>query len=128
MNVFTVFMKNQPGELADLCEIVAARGVNIMLCGVTSGSNGVVALVTDNEGVTRGALDDARMEYSERPALRIRLDHTPGQAAMVARKLSAVNVNMELVLPVRVCEDQAELAVCVSDEAAARSALGDLVL
>jgi hypothetical protein len=128
MNVFTVFMKNQPGELADLSEAIADRGVSMMLCAVTLGSNGIVALVADDEGAVRAALEDLRIEYSERTAFRLRLEDRSGQAAMVARRLSDAGVNMELLLPVSICEGQAELALCVSDDAVAQSVLGDLVV
>ena len=33
MSVFTVDLKNQPGELARLCEAMAGRGVNLILSG-----------------------------------------------------------------------------------------------
>jgi hypothetical protein len=35
---------------------------------------------------------------------------------------------MEILLPTRISLGQVELAVCVSDETAAREALGDLVV
>ena len=127
MNVFTVFLKNQPGELADLAEAVAARGANMMLCAVTIGSNGIVALSADNDEAVRSALEGMSVEFNERTALRVRLDDRPGMAAMLARKLSDANVNMELLLPVVICDGKVDLAVCVSDDAAARTALNDLV-
>ena len=37
MSVFTVDLKNQPGELARLCEAMAGRGVNLILCATTRG-------------------------------------------------------------------------------------------
>jgi len=35
MSVFTVDLKNQPGELARWCEAMGGRGVNLILCAAT---------------------------------------------------------------------------------------------
>lgn len=128
MSVFTVLLKNQPGELAQLSELIADRGVNMMLCGVTAGSQGIVALICDDDDAARQALTSAGLDFNERDALTVRLPDQPGQAALLARRLADAHVNMELVLPTRICEGEAELAVCVNDDAAARAALGDLVV
>lgn len=128
MTVFTVLLKNQPGELAQLGELIAERGANLMLCGVTAGSQGIVALVADDESAVRDALTGAGMDFHERAALTVRLPDEPGQAATLARRLADAKVNIELLMPTRICDGQAELAVCVSDDAAARDALGDLVV
>jgi acetolactate synthase small subunit len=37
MSVFTVDLKNQPGELARLCEAMASRGVNLILSATSRG-------------------------------------------------------------------------------------------
>ena len=37
MSVFTVDLKNRPGELARLCEAMAGRGVNLILCATSRG-------------------------------------------------------------------------------------------
>jgi hypothetical protein len=47
MSVFTVDLKNQPGELARLCEAMADRGVNLILCAATHGETGTVAVIAD---------------------------------------------------------------------------------
>jgi hypothetical protein len=128
MSVFTVLLKNQPGELAHLSEQIAERGANVMLCAVTAGSQGFVVLAADDDAAVRSALTRAGLDFNERDAITVRLPDEPGQAALVSRRLADAKVNMELVLPTRICEGQVELAVCVSDDAAAREALGDLVV
>lgn len=128
MSVFTVLLKNQPGELAQLSELIAARGANIMLSGVTAGSQGIVAFTADDEAAARSALISAGVDFNERDAIVVRLPDEPGQAALLARRLADARVNIEMLMPTRICEGEAELAVCVSDDAAARNALGDLVV
>ncbi len=49
MSVFTVELKNQPGELARLCEAMAGHHVNLILCATTCGEDGTVAFIADDE-------------------------------------------------------------------------------
>ena len=59
MSVFTVDLKNRPGELARLCEAMAGRGVNLILCAITRGEDGTVAFIADDEASAEAALTDA---------------------------------------------------------------------
>jgi hypothetical protein len=40
MNLFSVGLKDQPGELARLGEVCARRGVNLQLAGMVTGERG----------------------------------------------------------------------------------------
>ena len=60
MSVFTVDLKNQPGELARLCEAMAGRGVNLILCATTRGEDGTVAFIADDEASAETALTRRR--------------------------------------------------------------------
>ena len=73
MSVFTVDLKNQPGELARLCEAMAGRGVNLILCATSRGEDGTVAFLADDEASAETALADAGLGYKRRPALTIRM-------------------------------------------------------
>ena len=54
MSVFTVDVKNQPGELARLCEAMASRGVNLLLSATAHGDSAV--LCVDDDDKARRAL------------------------------------------------------------------------
>src|SRR5688572_3239538 len=88
MSAFTVEFENRSGELARLCEAMAARGVNIVVCGAAHGDTGTVAFIADDERGARAALEDADIEYDERPALTIRMENVPGAGAKAFRKLA----------------------------------------
>src|SRR5205814_5226927 len=75
MSVFTVDLKNQPGELARLCEAMAGRGVNLILCSTTCGEDGTVAFIADDEASAETALTGAGVGYTRRPALTIRMEN-----------------------------------------------------
>jgi hypothetical protein len=66
MSAFTVEFDNRAGELARLCEAMAAHGVNIVVCGAAHGDTGTVAFIADDERGARDALEGADIEYDER--------------------------------------------------------------
>jgi hypothetical protein len=54
--------------------------------------------------------------------------NAPGAGAAAFRKLADAGVNVELLLPVRVSEDEFLAVICADDLDAARRALGDQVV
>jgi hypothetical protein len=128
MSAFTVEFENQPGELARLCEAMAARGVNIVVAGTAHGDTGTVAFIADDEMAARTALEGAEIEFDERPALTVRMDNRPGAGAATFRKLADAGVNIDLLLPVLVSSDEFHAVICAGDLDAAASALGDQVV
>jgi hypothetical protein len=128
MSVFTVDLKNQPGELALLCEAMAVRGVNLVLSAATCGDGGIAVFIADDEGGAQAVLQDANIEYAMRPALTIRMENQPGTGAATFRKLADAGVNADLLLPVRVSDDLFFAVICVDDRDKARRALGAQVI
>ena len=128
MSVFTVDLKNEPGELARLCEAMAGRGVNLILCATTRGEDSTVAFIANDELGAETALADAGIGYARRPALTIRMENQPGIGAATFRKLADAGVNADLLVPVRVSDDLFFAVVCVDDPDKARRALGVQVI
>src|SRR5690242_18588023 len=128
MSVFTVDLKNQPGELARLCDVLSGRGVNLILCATTRGEDGTVAFIADDEAGAETALADAGARYTKRPALTIRMENQPGAGAATFRKLADAGVNADLLVPVRVSDDLFFAVICVDDPDKARRALGVQVI
>ena len=126
MSVFTVDLKNQPGELARLCEAMAGRGVNLILCATTRGEDGTVAFIAGDEADASAA--HAGIGYARRPALTIRMENQPGAGAATFRKLADAGVNADLLMPVRVSDDLFFAVICVDDPDKARRALGVQVI
>src|SRR5271157_86232 len=82
MSVFTVDLKNQPGELARLCEAMADRGINLVLSATAQGGeDGTVVFIADDEASAETVLQDADIQYTMRPALTIRMENQPGTGA-----------------------------------------------
>ena len=112
MSVFTVDLKNQPGELARLCEAMAGRGVNLILCATTRGEDGTVAFIAGDEAGAETALTDVGIGYARRPALTVRMENQPGAGAATFRKLADAGVNADLLMPVRVSDDLFFAVIC----------------
>jgi hypothetical protein len=128
MSVFTVDLKNQPGELARLCEAMAGSGINLVLSATTWGEGGTVVFIADDEASAQTVLQNAGVEYAMRPALTIRMDNQPGTGAATFRKLANAGVNTDLLLPVRVSDELFFAVICVDNADKARHALGDQVV
>jgi hypothetical protein len=128
MSAFTTDMDNTPGQLARLCEVLGARGVNLVVCGVGHGSRGTIAFIADDEAAARSALQDASIDYRENDSLTVRMQNVPGAGADLFRKLAAAGVNLDVFLPVQIYDDQFYAVICPSDVKAARQALGDQVV
>jgi hypothetical protein len=128
MGAFTVELENQPGGIARLCEVMARSGVNLLLCATTHGASGVVAFIADDEAAAQRMLGSAGIEYQLRPAMTVRMANVPGAGAATFAKLADAEVNVELLLPVRISESDFYAVICVDDSAAAEIALGDQVI
>jgi hypothetical protein len=128
MSAFTVELANQPGELARLCEAMASSGVNMLLCATTHGDSGVVAFIADDEASAQEVLDGAGIEYQILPALTVRMDNRPGVGAATFRKLADAGVNVDLLMPVRISDEEFYAVICSDDAAAAEGALSGQVV
>jgi hypothetical protein len=128
MSAFTVELDNQPGELARLCEAMASSGVNLLLCATTHGGSGVVAFIADDEAAAQAVLDGAGIGYLMRPAVTVRMENLPGAGAAAFRKLADAGVNVDLLLPVRISEEEFYAVICADDGAAAERALAGQVV
>ena len=128
MSVFTVDLENQPGELARLCEAMAANGINMVLSATAHGGGGTAAFVADDEAAAQAALQDAGLRYTMRTALTIRMENQPGSGASTFRTLADAGVNADLLLPIRVSDDVFFAVICVDDVEKARDALGTQVV
>jgi hypothetical protein len=127
MNIYTVELKNQPGELAHLCEVLGRSNVNIEVGGATLGDRGTVSFIANDESATVAALESAGIEYTQHPAFRVTCADQPGEVGKFARKLANADVNVEWLLPISICQGEAEFAVCVNKIDEARGALGGQV-
>jgi hypothetical protein len=107
---------------------MASSGVNLLVCATTNGDSGVVAFIADDEASAQAVLEGAGIKYQIRPAVTVKMENLPGAGAATFRKLADAGVNVDLLLPVRIFDDEFYAVLCTDDAAAAEGALGGHVV
>jgi hypothetical protein len=95
----TIYLTDQPGELARLTGLLGEAGVNIEgCCAVTSGGGeGEVHLLVEDEAAAFGALGKAGIDVaSEQEVVVVPVEDRPGVLGDVARTLGEAGVNITL--------------------------------
>ena len=119
---FSVRLANKPGELARLTETLHRDGVNIRTIS-TEPKAEVIRLVTSDPDKTRGSLDKARLEFSERNLLVAKLPDKPGELARISRELAKAGVNIDASYMLDKDPKHVHVALAVSDEQKAKNIL-----
>ena len=119
----SIFFKNRPGVLADVCEALAADNINILAMSVSDTvDHAVVRLVVDDSAKAIHLLGDRGLLVVDTDVLAVQLDNEPGTLARAARKLAGAGVNIEYAYGSG-SGDTCVLMIRVSDIAAAEAAL-----
>ena len=121
----TVVLRDRPGELARLGEIIGEVGVNIRgLAAFTGEGRGIIHVLVDDDAVAR-ALEGLRRAdmgvADEREVLVVDVADTPGSLGQLARELSEANVNIDLAYTTF---GGVKLVIATDDIESARSVLG----
>jgi len=121
---FSVKLSNRPGQLATLSREMASAGVNIeALAAISSGSDGFLKLVVDEDDAARRVLSDAGMSFEERRVITAVLHDKPGALADMAEALSNTGVNIEAMYLLHSNAEGLHFAVAVDDHESARAHL-----
>lgn len=118
----TVILRDRPGSLADLCEILGGAGINIVaFCAFPSTEGGVVHLVVDETDKAVDLLSrKGFLVRSGRELVQVSLSHGPGTAGAFFRRLADANINVDLVYQT----EDGDLVVAVDDIEAAAAIIG----
>jgi hypothetical protein len=118
---FSFLIGNCPGSLVGIAEALGAERVNIeAIGGLTVLEEGVVGLVTDDDGKTRSALREAGIDFEEKEALVLDLPSHPGELATVLRRLADESIN---VLSCYAAAERNRLILTVDDAEATKRIL-----
>ncbi len=91
-----VAWQNRPGELANVCRVLAEVGVNIeALATAEAGEYGAVRMVVDDVETARKVFHDAGVAHTTIEVLVIELPNVSGSLSEVAGRLSAEHINIE---------------------------------
>lgn len=92
----TVALENQPGRLAAICGLLAARGINICALSVVDNVvQGVVRIISRDVPGCRAALTAGGFYLVEADVLALDLTDRPGQIARVCGALAAARINVD---------------------------------
>jgi hypothetical protein len=92
----SLFLRNEPGVLARLCEELAQHKINIQGLSVSDTvDHAVVRLLCDNPHRAAVTLGSAGLLVIETDVLVLNLPDKPGVLADLARKLAKAKVNIE---------------------------------
>jgi hypothetical protein len=124
MHVFLIDLENRPGALASLTEAIAAKDVNVTsVSGTTCGRSGRVAILTDDDAVTRVTLAETRSVFDELEVTETTLADQPGRLAEATRRLADAGINIEAVLPIGMAGRDVRIGFVTTDPIGAREAL-----
>jgi hypothetical protein len=102
--------------------------VNITAGGATTwGEGGAIAIQTNDDDGARSALQEAGITFREADVAAAWLENKPGTLADAARRLGDAGVNIEAFFPIGMEGGKVGILFAVSDAAAAKAALGELV-
>ena len=125
MQLFIVHGKNRPGDMATLTGALASKGVNVLITALGLNGQGLASFVASDETAAQEAIKDAGFEYKMFPAVTVRLEDKPGQAADISRRLGDQGVNIECFLPISWTDNKVIAAIGVDDLEVARKALDE---
>jgi hypothetical protein len=121
---FVVQVTNKPGQMADLAEQMAARGVDLRAIGGGGiGEVGHMIMTTADDDRARQVLEDGGWTYIEGESLLAEVDDQPGGMARIARELADAGVNVLGHLFLGRWSDRATFAFVVDDPDKARPIL-----
>ena len=92
----SIFLKNRPGTLGDVCESITQEGINILGFSVSDTvDHAVVRMVVDEPLKVIHLLGNAGVLVVENEILMVGLRNEPGQLASLSRKLGVAGINIE---------------------------------
>jgi hypothetical protein len=118
----TLYLDDQPGELARVGDVLGKAGANIVgLCAVTSGGGRAeVHILVDDATSAFEALEGAAITIaSEEEVMVLEIEDRPGALGEVARKLGNAKVNVTTAY----LATNTRLVLAADNLAAAKSAL-----
>jgi len=97
-----IVMKNKPGMLADMGEILGQNNINMEgICGFPLNNEGIIHILVEDETTTKWVLEAAGFEVrAVREVLVMDVGNIagkPGTGGKIARKIGDAGVNIDLI-------------------------------
>ena len=96
MKQFTVYLENRPGALAEVLDVLAKDGANLLnLSGVGLGEKGAVYFITEDEKTADRALSNKGLNVTSSDVFVARMVDKAGSLLKVVRKLAENRINIK---------------------------------
>ena len=124
MRDFAVHLTHRPGELAQVANALARKGVNLKsVAALTMGNQGLLHLIADDVEAARSAFREGNIRFEENEVVTVLLENQAGELAGLAAKLANAGVNLQALYVVGLEGDLVELALVVDDVKKAKKVL-----
>jgi len=129
MKEIVIVTQNRAGLLADISEILAARGINIETIDAEEVQDvAIVELTVDRYNEALRGLRDAGFEAVTEDAFVIRLRDEPGALAKVAKRFKEANIDLRSVRFIRRQQGSAFVALATDRSEEAKALVEELLV
>ncbi len=95
---FSIFLENKVGALAELCELISDRSINLLaICAIDTVEEAVLRIVAEDEAGTLDALRGAGFRLLETDVFLVELDNVPGATGRMATRLAKAGINIDYI-------------------------------
>ncbi|MFQ5892657.1 MAG: ACT domain-containing protein [Candidatus Methanofastidiosia archaeon] len=124
MKQVLIKVKNEIGDIAQVCEILGRSGVNIISISTeTKDDYGLIRLVTEDPETSRNALKRKGFKVEISEILVLKVKDKPGELGKLARRLADSKIDIESIYLLSREGGETQLAMCVNDFGKARKVL-----
>ena len=95
---YSVFLENRVGALAELCQLISDRSVNLLaICAIDTVEEAVLRIVAEDEVKTLEALKGAGFRVVQTEVFLVELDNVPGATGSMATRLAKAGINIDYI-------------------------------
>ena len=92
----SVFLQNQPGKLADFCEILSKHHIDMRAMSMAESRDfGILRLIVDDSQKTADVLKEEGYVYAVTPVLAVEVPDEPGGLMKILNILKENQINLE---------------------------------
>ncbi len=129
MKQITVLTHQDPDEIARVASILGDAGINIEdIDADRIEETGTIVLMVDQLDAALRVLSAANLRAVTQDALVIRLEDKPGALATIAKRMRDAGIDVRSMHILRRDASQSLVSLVVSDQAAAKAVLEDVMM
>jgi hypothetical protein len=119
-----LFLKNEPGTLSGVSELLGANGINIIAFYVATEKNqGKLHFVANDPDKAANVLKTAGYKIKQRNVIACETPHHPGGLNAILKPLKSANINVDYIYP---CLGTGDMTVLIVGVGPVKEALGIL--